>query len=114
MIALAFFTSTVGRALAAVGVILVLMGGPYLVGRWQGSAACEARWQEAARVEAARQRTANELAKEAERLRIERMQQEIAERDELIQELANEADLDPDAAACGLSGSGSLRINRVR
>jgi len=112
--ALLFLSSTWGRALSGGIAVLLILLSVYGWGRSDGSSACEARWRTAVIQERARQAAANEAAKQAEARRIAALQAEIRSREQLIEELVNDANNDDGAAGCGLTGAGSLRIDRFR
>lgn len=109
----AFLTSTWGRALAGVAVVLVLLGSAYLKGRWDASYACETRWKAVVAAEQARQVKANTEAKEAERKRIAAINAKTKQLEDLIDVLNKEADADPRAGECGLGADGVRRLQRI-
>ena len=110
----AFLTSTWGRALAGLAVVVLLLGGSYLKGRWDGASSCEARWQKLIADERLEQLHDNQAAQEESRKRIAEMNRINSELESRIHVLEQEADADPAADQPALGIDAVRRIGRVR
>ena len=85
-----------------------------IFGQFEGARGERAKWEQAAKLEAEVQKVANTAALNVMEMQIEELTRKRRELEETLEEIAREAEADPDAGRDSISADGVRRLNRVR